>query len=131
MSYFDDEKNYVGVLTTRLAKETSLVQGATGIRVKAALEAVVGLSIGLGIALVFGWQLALLLLAAFPLIGIAGGMQAKFAQGFSVKESEDAEQGGKVRFERRNYQKRVFIIDELEAQLKFNGELLKMNCLLS
>ncbi|XP_075238991.1 ATP-dependent translocase ABCB1-like [Convolutriloba macropyga] len=96
MSYFDDEKNYVGVLTTRLAKETSLVQGATGIRVKAALEAVVGLSIGLGIALVFGWQLALLLLAAFPLIGIAGGMQAKFAQGFSVKESEDAEQGGKV-----------------------------------
>ena len=129
MSYFDDEKNYVGVLTTRLAKETSLVQGATGIRVKAALEAVVGLSIGLGIALVFGWQLALLLLAAFPLIGIAGGMQAKFAQGFSVKESEDAEQGGKVRFERGNYQKRVLIIDELEAQLKFNGELLKMNLL--
>ena len=96
MSYFDDEKNYVGVLTTRLAKETSLVQGATGIRVKATLEAIVGMSAGLAIAFIFGWQLALLLLAAFPLIGIAGGIQMKFAQGFSVKESNDSQQGGKV-----------------------------------
>ncbi|XP_063718760.1 phosphatidylcholine translocator ABCB4-like isoform X2 [Symsagittifera roscoffensis] len=96
MSYFDDEKNYVGVLTTRLAKETSLVQGATGIRVKATLEAIVGMSAGLAIAFIFGWQLALLLLAAFPLIGIAGGIQMKFAQGFSVKESSDSQQGGKV-----------------------------------
>ena len=96
MSYFDDERNYVGVLTTRLAKETSLVQGATGVRLKSSLEAVCGMAVGLFIAFYFGWPLALLLLGITPLIGIAGGMQVKFATGFQVNDSDGAQSGGKV-----------------------------------
>ena len=96
MSYHDDVANHSGILTARLARETSLVQGATGVKLKATLDAVGTMVVGMGIAFYFGWQLALLLIFASPLTAIAGAVQLKFATGFQVKEETDTQGAGKV-----------------------------------
>ena len=96
MSYHDDEANHSGMLTSRLAKETSLVQGATGIKLKTTFNSLASLVVGMGIAFYFGWQLALLLIIATPLMGIAGAVQLKYATGFQLKEENDSQSAGKV-----------------------------------
>ncbi|KAL0140038.1 P-loop containing nucleoside triphosphate hydrolase protein [Mucor lusitanicus] len=87
MSWFDQSKE--GSLNTRLASDTQLIQD--GISEKAGLlisffAQFVG---GFVIAFVKGWQMALVLLVAVPLLGVSGAMMAKFLTKFS-KESQDA-----------------------------------------
>ena len=92
MSFFDKEENYVGQLTTRLAKDTAQIQGASGFRLKTIVESMAGLLTGLVVAFIFGWQLALIIIALVPIIGFAAGIQMKFANGFSVSnESQKGE----------------------------------------
>ena len=88
MSFFDATS--VAVLTSRLAQDTALVQGASGVRLKSSLNAVGALVTGLVISFVFGWQLALFLLAVLPLIGVTASIQFKFANGFKQKRLAQA-----------------------------------------
>ena len=96
MSYYDQETNHSGILTSRLAKETSLVQGATGIKLKTTFNSLASLVVGMTMAFYYGWQLALLLILVTPLIGVAGALQLKYATGFQLKEETDAHGAGKV-----------------------------------
>ncbi|KAL9540007.1 hypothetical protein MBANPS3_009935 [Mucor bainieri] len=87
MSWFDQSKE--GSLNTRLASDTQLIQD--GISEKAGLlisffAQFVG---GFVVAFVKGWQMALVLLVAVPLLGASGAIMAKFLTKFS-KESQDA-----------------------------------------
>ncbi|XP_063712933.1 ATP-dependent translocase ABCB1-like isoform X3 [Symsagittifera roscoffensis] len=84
MAFFDKEENYVGQLTTRLAKDTAQIQGASGFRLKTLVESVASLLTGVVVAFIFGWQLAFVILAIVPIIGLSAGIQMKFASGFSV-----------------------------------------------
>ncbi|KAK4510403.1 uncharacterized protein ATC70_004833 [Mucor velutinosus] len=87
MSWFDQSKE--GSLNTRLASDTQLIQD--GISEKAGLlisffAQFVG---GFVVAFVKGWQMALVLLVAVPLLGASGAIMAHFLTKFS-KESQDA-----------------------------------------
>ena len=86
MSFFDQIS--VGILTSRLAEDASLVQGATGVRLKTILNCFGSVLTGLVIAFIFGWQLALFILVTIPLQACASVIQVKFATGFQVKEND-------------------------------------------
>mgnify|MGYP001070529377 CR=1 FL=1 len=77
ISFFDDEKNTVGVLATKLSSDATLLQGMTGFRVGTIAQLLSTLVIGLLIALISCWKLALVVLSCVPLVAFGGAMQLK------------------------------------------------------
>ena len=96
MAWFDDPKNNVGALCTRLSTEAAAVQGATGARLGYVLQTVGNLGLGLIIAFIYGWALTLVILGFMPLLIVAGWFQTKRLTGFSQKDKEILEEAGKV-----------------------------------
>lgn len=54
------------------------------------------LGLGLILSLVFGWAIALVILAFVPLMILSGIVQTKMLSGFSAKDKEVLEEAGKV-----------------------------------
>ncbi|XP_059173798.1 ATP-dependent translocase ABCB1-like isoform X1 [Physella acuta] len=99
IGWYDDHKNSVGALTTRLATDASLVQGVTGIRLGTALMAFANMGVAIIISFVYGWQLTLLILAFMPFIALGGMMQVKLLAGQAGKNKKALEGAGKVAVE--------------------------------
>ncbi|XP_052275142.1 ATP-dependent translocase ABCB1-like isoform X2 [Dreissena polymorpha] len=96
VAYFDDPKHSTGALTTRLATDASLVKNATGIRIATMIQSVVGMAAALSISFVYGWQLALVVLAGVPFMAAAGAIQLKTVMGRQKKDNEELELAGKT-----------------------------------
>ncbi|XP_025093404.1 LOW QUALITY PROTEIN: multidrug resistance protein 1-like [Pomacea canaliculata] len=96
MSFFDDPKNQVSALTTKLSPDAALVQGATGSKVGQILEAAATIISALIIAFVFGWKLTLVVLAFLPIIIVAGIIQGKVIAGSSKSEKSQLQEAGKI-----------------------------------
>ncbi|XP_033100770.1 ATP-dependent translocase ABCB1-like isoform X2 [Anneissia japonica] len=96
ISWFDDHKNSTGSLTTRLAKQASDIQGATGARLGTLIQSFCNIGTAIIIAFIYGWQLTLLVLAFLPLIAVAGAIQWKVIQGSVVSNKAAYEGAGRV-----------------------------------
>ncbi|CAG7716516.1 unnamed protein product, partial [Allacma fusca] len=59
-------------LATRLARDAPIVKAAAGHRLATVVAALVTIVSALAIAFFFGWQLALAILAGFPILVFAG-----------------------------------------------------------
>uniref|UniRef100_A0A1I8HJK7 Bile salt export pump n=1 Tax=Macrostomum lignano TaxID=282301 RepID=A0A1I8HJK7_9PLAT len=95
MSYFDIPDNSVGAVTTRLANDASNAKGASGVRLAMPLQALFGVCLGLGIALYYGWMLALMIVGCVPFMAVAGFIHMAFqtkSQKATDKSSEMAGQ---------------------------------------
>uniref|UniRef100_A0A1I8HYN6 ABC transmembrane type-1 domain-containing protein n=1 Tax=Macrostomum lignano TaxID=282301 RepID=A0A1I8HYN6_9PLAT len=95
MSYFDNPDNSVGAVTTRLANDASNAKGASGVRLAMPLQALFGVCLGLGIALYYGWMLALMIVGCVPFMAVAGFIHMAFqtkSQKATDKSSEMAGQ---------------------------------------
>ncbi|XP_011403751.1 PREDICTED: multidrug resistance protein 1A-like, partial [Amphimedon queenslandica] len=78
MSWFDEEKNSTGALTTRLAEDAALIQGATGLRLATLIETLISLLFALGIALAYSWIMTIIILGFAPFLVIVGAARAVF-----------------------------------------------------
>ncbi|KAI8916340.1 P-loop containing nucleoside triphosphate hydrolase protein [Gorgonomyces haynaldii] len=95
MGFFDRPEHATGILTAKLAEDASQIQALTGVAYGSLAQALAGVIAGLVIAFTACWQLALVILALIPLIGLAGYMQLKTLTGFGAKSKiayEDASQ---------------------------------------
>ncbi|KAH8277612.1 hypothetical protein KR018_002116 [Drosophila ironensis] len=99
IAYFDDEKNSVGALCSRLASDCSNVQGATGARVGTMLQAVATLVVGMVVGFVFSWQQTLLTLVTLPLVCLSVYLEGKFIMKSAQKAKAAVEEASQVAVE--------------------------------
>uniref|UniRef100_A0A8C9WI79 ATP-binding cassette, sub-family B (MDR/TAP), member 11a n=1 Tax=Scleropages formosus TaxID=113540 RepID=A0A8C9WI79_SCLFO len=96
IGWFDDPKNSPGTLTTRLATDASMIQGATGSQIGMIVSSLTNIGASLIIAFYFSWKLSLLVVCFLPLIGLSGAYQAKMLTGFANEDKKALEEAGQV-----------------------------------
>ncbi|XP_031359707.2 ATP-binding cassette sub-family B member 5 [Lonchura striata] len=96
IGWYDDQKNAVGVLLTRLATDASQVKGATGSRLALMTMTVFTLVTAIIIAFVYGWQLTLLILACIPFIVGANAVNASSMSGHAAEDQKALEEAGRI-----------------------------------
>ncbi|NXH95174.1 MDR1 protein, partial [Pachycephala philippinensis] len=96
IGWYDDQKNAVGVLLTRLATDASQVKGATGSRLALMTMTVFTLVTAIIIAFAYGWQLTLLILACIPFIVGANAVSASSMSGHAAEDQKALEEAGRI-----------------------------------
>uniref|UniRef100_A0A673H438 Multidrug resistance protein 1-like n=1 Tax=Sinocyclocheilus rhinocerous TaxID=307959 RepID=A0A673H438_9TELE len=96
IAWFDDNNNAVGVLTTKLATDASLVKGVTGSRLGLATNTICALGIAVIVAFIHSWQLTLLILACVPFLTGANFIQMRAMSGHASKDQSALEMSGKI-----------------------------------
>uniref|UniRef100_A0A8D0EKA2 ABC-type xenobiotic transporter n=1 Tax=Strix occidentalis caurina TaxID=311401 RepID=A0A8D0EKA2_STROC len=98
VGWYDDQKNAVGVLLTRLATDASQVKGATGSRLGLMTMTVFTLLTAIVIAFVYGWQLTLLILACIPFVIATNAARVSSVSGHAAKDQKALEEAGRITF---------------------------------
>ncbi|XP_049439803.1 ATP-binding cassette, sub-family B (MDR/TAP), member 4 [Epinephelus fuscoguttatus] len=96
LGWFDDPKNSVGALTTRLATDAAQVQGATGVRMATLAQNIANMGTSLIISFVYGWELTLLILSVVPVMALAGAVEMKALTGNAAEDKRELEKSGKI-----------------------------------
>ncbi|XP_072301487.1 bile salt export pump [Eucyclogobius newberryi] len=96
VGWFDDPMNSPGALTTRLATDASMVQGATGAQIGMIVNSLTNIGVSFIIAFYFSWKLALVIMCFLPLIGFSGAYQSKMLIGFANEDKVAMEEAGQV-----------------------------------
>ncbi|RUS84570.1 hypothetical protein EGW08_007665 [Elysia chlorotica] len=99
IAFYDNAKNSVGALTTRLATDASLVQGVTGVRLGSTLMNISNMGTAIIISFVYSWKLTLLIIGFMPFIVLGGIMEVRLLTGQAGKNKEALEGAGKVAVE--------------------------------
>ncbi|KAK6746818.1 hypothetical protein RB195_000213 [Necator americanus] len=98
-AYFDMPRHSPGKITTRLATDAPNVKSAIDYRLGSVFNCVVSVCAGIGIAFYYGWQMALLTIAIFPLAGVGQAIQMKFMSGKATNDAKEMENSGKIAME--------------------------------
>uniref|UniRef100_A0A8C2EPE7 ATP-binding cassette, sub-family B (MDR/TAP), member 11a n=1 Tax=Cyprinus carpio TaxID=7962 RepID=A0A8C2EPE7_CYPCA len=96
IGWFDNPINSPGALTTRLANDASMVQGATGSQIGMIVNSLTNIGASFIIAYYFSWKLSLVVTCFLPLIGLSGVFQAKMLTGFANEDKNALEAAGQV-----------------------------------
>uniref|UniRef100_A0A7N8XWG9 ATP-binding cassette, sub-family B (MDR/TAP), member 11a n=1 Tax=Mastacembelus armatus TaxID=205130 RepID=A0A7N8XWG9_9TELE len=96
IGWFNDPRNSIGVLTTRLASDASAVRGATGCQIGMIVNSLTNIGASFGIALYFSWKLSLVTVCFLLLIGLSGMFQARMLTGFAHEDKKAMETAGQT-----------------------------------
>lgn len=84
ISWFDEAENSSGAIGARLSADAASVRRLVGDALALVVQNIATAVAGLAVAFAANWQLALIILALFPLLGVNGYVQTKFMRGFSA-----------------------------------------------
>eukprot|EP01105_Mastigella_eilhardi_P025785 TRINITY_DN712_c0_g1_i1.p1 TRINITY_DN712_c0_g1~~TRINITY_DN712_c0_g1_i1.p1 ORF type:complete len:1385 (-),score=274.12 TRINITY_DN712_c0_g1_i1:113-3682(-) len=96
VGWFDAEENSVGVLTTKLAANPPLVEGAAGVKIASTTQSVAALIAGVAIGLAGCWQLACVILAIMMFFAFCNFLKTKLGLRQETKIQSAYEASGKV-----------------------------------
>ncbi|MBN3326375.1 ABCB5 protein, partial [Atractosteus spatula] len=96
IGWFDDPRNSPGTLTTRLASDASMIQGATGTQIGMMVNALTNIGVSIIIAFYFSWKLSLVVICFLTLIGLSGTFQVKMLTRFAKEDTKALEAAGQV-----------------------------------
>ncbi|XP_054723912.1 ATP-dependent translocase ABCB1-like, partial [Uloborus diversus] len=99
ISFFDHPKNSVGSLCSRLTADASSVQGATGSRISAVLQAISTMIVSIFIGLYYNYKIGLVVLAFVPLVLLAAFLEGRIVRGQAEGERAATEGASKVAIE--------------------------------
>ncbi|XP_065254509.1 ATP-dependent translocase ABCB1-like [Emys orbicularis] len=99
IGWYDDPKNAIGFLLTRLATDASQVKGATGSQLGLFTKTASTLLTALIIAFVYDWRLTLLILACIPFVIAASAIRLSSVAGQASKDQKALEEAGRISME--------------------------------
>lgn len=99
IGWFDDQRNGVGILCTRLSSDAASVEGATGTQIGIILQSFSILGIASIISLVLNWKLALVSMVTIPLTLCTTILEYILAAKYMRRETESLEAANKVAVE--------------------------------
>ncbi|CAI0375867.1 unnamed protein product, partial [Linum tenue] len=83
VGWFDEPKNSTAIIGARLSADATMVRSVVGDKLSMAVQTAASVVAGLVVAFSASWQLAFIVLALVPLIGINWFVQVQFFKGFS------------------------------------------------
>ncbi|KAJ4835573.1 ABC transporter B member 11 [Turnera subulata] len=84
VGWFDEPRHSSGAIGARLSADAATVRGLVGDALAQMVQNLSSAIAGLVIAFTASWELALIVVALVPLIGVNGYVQVKFMKGFSA-----------------------------------------------
>ncbi|KAB2612248.1 ABC transporter B family member 11 [Pyrus ussuriensis x Pyrus communis] len=96
VGWFDEPENSSGSVGARLSADAATVRALVGDALAQIVNSIATAIAGLVIAFITCWQLAFIILALIPLIGVNGYVQAKFMKGFSADAKMMYEEASQV-----------------------------------
>eukprot|EP01018_Ginkgo_biloba_P030331 Gb_08614 [translate_table: standard] len=96
ISWFDEGENSSGAISARLSADAATVRSMVGDALSLIVQNIATITAGIVIAFTANWQLALLILALMPLLGLQGWIQLKFFEGFSADAKAMYEEASQV-----------------------------------
>ncbi|XP_055701825.1 multidrug resistance protein homolog 49-like [Phlebotomus papatasi] len=97
--WYDDPSNSVGALLARLSKDCANVQGATGIRISAILQAITSIIVGGAIGFVILWKLTFMILSLIPIQIAIAAFDSQYSKSSAVKEKKAMENVSRIAVE--------------------------------
>ncbi|XP_057864658.1 ABC transporter B family member 11 [Cryptomeria japonica] len=96
IGWFDDTENSSGAISARLSTDAAAVRSLMGDALSLVVQNIATIVAGIVISFTANWQLALLILAVIPLLGLQGFMQMRFMQGFTADAKVVYEEASQV-----------------------------------
>ncbi|KAJ8748666.1 hypothetical protein K2173_008111 [Erythroxylum novogranatense] len=96
IGWFDEPEHSSGAIGARLSADAATVRGLVGDALAQMVQSIATAIAALIIAFTASWQLALIILAIVPLVGINGLVQIKFLKGFSADAKKLYEEASQV-----------------------------------
>ncbi|KAH0550179.1 multidrug resistance protein homolog 49-like isoform X1 [Cotesia glomerata] len=91
MGWYDEDTNSVGALCARLSSDAAAVQGATGSRIGAILQAMSTLVLGIGLSMYYSREMTLVSVVSIPLVLGAVFFEARIMGGQGMQEKKKME----------------------------------------
>ncbi|XP_051118930.1 ABC transporter B family member 11-like [Andrographis paniculata] len=96
VGWYDEPENSSGMIGARLSADAASVRALVGDSLAQMVQDLSSAIVGLAIAFEASWQLALIILAMIPLIGLSGYVQIMFMKGFSADAKVMYEEASQV-----------------------------------
>jgi ATP-binding cassette subfamily B (MDR/TAP) protein 1 len=93
MSFFDEEENSIGALTTKLSDDSRVVSKATGDSLAKQLQAIFTLAVGISLGFTATWKVSAVVLATFPLNVMAEMVVDQQMTGQTNKDEKSGQEG--------------------------------------
>ncbi|CAD1474199.1 unnamed protein product, partial [Heterotrigona itama] len=118
MGWYDEDTNSVGALCARLSSDAGAVQGATGTRVGAILQALSTLVLGIGLSMYYTWKMTLVSVLSIPLVLAAVFFEARVMSGQGLQEKKKMEAATRIAIEAISNIRTVASLGKEEAFLR-------------
>ncbi|CAG8704588.1 8389_t:CDS:2, partial [Cetraspora pellucida] len=96
ISFFDDDDNSVGVLTSHLSLDVTHISSLTGVALGNLIQITVLIISSITVSLIIGWKLTLVCLCAIPLMVGSGSLRVRMLNNFQQKTKKAYEYSAQI-----------------------------------